>query len=118
LSAAAIDRWYFAGALRHDTRQQADRNRIARIGPRPRLHRLLLTFQIAGHLTIVKRIDREPLDVAGAIPQTGRLQRALPRQRPFSDVAVMDPEPGMGDRKVRVDRDRTLEQRDGRRGVA
>ena len=108
----------FAGADRGQTGQQSERNRIARIGPRPRLHRLLLPFQIAGHLTVVKRIDQEPLDVAGPIAQAVRLERALPRQRPFSDVAVMDPEPCMGDRKVRVDRDRTLEQRQGRGGVA
>ena len=36
----------------------------------------------------------------------------------LSDVAVIDPEPRMGDRKVRVDRDRTLEQRQGRGGAA
>ena len=45
------------------------RSRIARIGPRPRLQRLLLPVQIAGHLTIVERIDPEPLDVAGSIAQ-------------------------------------------------
>ena len=87
---------------------------IARIGLRPRLERLLLPLQIAGHLAVVQRVDEEPLDVAGPIAQLVRLERALPRQRRLSETAVVDPEPRMGDRKVRVDRDRTLEQRLGR----
>ena len=79
---------------------------------------LLLPFQVARDLTVVKRIDEEPLDVAGAIAQPISLQRALPRQRRLSDGAVMDPEPfAWAHRKVRVDRDGTLEQRQRRGGA-
>ena len=90
---------------------------IARIGLRPRFQRLHLPVHVAGDLPVVHRLDVESLGVARAMAQLVRLDRALPRQRRLSLIAVKDPELRMGDREVRVDRDRTLEQRLGPRAA-
>ena len=65
---------------------------------------------------IRKRVEAYAAGSTGSIPVTCtvRLDGEL-----LADATVtFDPEPCMGDRKVRVDRDRTFEQRQGRGRVA
>ena len=104
-----------ASADRGETRQQSGSHRIARIGVRPRLERPVFPLQIAGDLPVVQCLDEEAFDAAGASAQLERLDRALAGQRRLSESAVANSEPRMGHRKIRVDVDRPLEQRQGGR---
>ena len=64
---------------------------------------------------VVKRVDEEALAVARAIAQLVGFEDALPRQHRLSHDAVAEPDLRMRHRKIRIDRDGTLEERDGRR---
>ena len=73
----------------------------------------MLPFQIAGDVAVVQCFDVEALGVAGPIAQLVGLEYALSRQRRLSHGAVAEPDERMGHRKIGIDRDRTLEERQG-----
>jgi hypothetical protein len=100
-----------ASAAQGEPRDQYVRIGIARVALDPRLQRPLLPFQVAGDVAVVQCFDVEALDVADAIAQLVRPERALPRERRLSHDAVAEAEVGMAHRKTGIDGDRTLQER-------
>jgi len=84
---------------------------IARVALGPRFQCLLLPFEIAGDVAIVECVDEEALDIAGPAAQLVGFARALARQRRLSHHAVAEPDLRVAHRKIGIDRDRTLVQR-------
>jgi hypothetical protein len=87
------------------------RKGIARVALGPRFQSLLLPFQIAGDVAVVQRFDEEALDVADPIAQLVGLAYARPRQGRLAHGAVAEAESRMCHRKIRIDRNRTLVER-------
>src|SRR4051794_4812719 len=90
---------------------------IAGVGLRPQRERLYLPLKVAGHLAIVLRGDVKAFRIAGSIAKLVALGRALGRERRLTEIAVRAPHVREGDRELRVEIGRALEQRK-RRGVA
>ena len=86
---------------------------IARVARGPRFQCPLLSFQIPGEIALVEGVDEEALDVAGPIAQAVGLECALPRQGGLTHRAVEKPDLCMAVRKIGIERDRTLEERQG-----
>ncbi len=86
---------------------------IARIALGPQFQGTLLPFQIAGEIAVVQCFDVEAFDIAGPSAQLVGLEQVWPRQRRLSHDAVAETDLRMTHRKLGIDRDRTLEERQG-----
>ncbi len=103
----------FADARQGETRNQCVWRRIARIALGPRFQRSSLPFQVPREVAVVQCFDEEALGVAGPIAQLVGLEQALSPERRLPHTAVAEPDIRMRQRKVGIDRDRTLKKRQG-----
>jgi hypothetical protein len=69
-------------------------------------------LEIAGHVAVVSVFDEESFPVSGALPKLVRAGRALNRQLSLAAPAIARTQAGMGQRKLGIELDRALEQRD------
>jgi hypothetical protein len=100
-----------ARAVRAVATAQAKRIEIARIGLGPKRDGLECPFEIARDVTVVRVFDEESLRVSRSVPQLVGAGHALNRQLPLAGPAVAHTQTGVGQSKLGIELDRTLEQR-------
>ena len=83
---------------------------VARIGSRPQLTGLVPFFQVSCHHAVVRKVDKKPLLVTGAIPQLIGFDDALFRQIRLSSLAIPPAQPCVSRCEFGVDLSSSFEE--------
>ena len=90
------------------------RQRITRIGLRPRHARLAGTLEVSGYYSIVGDFDKESLSIAHTISEFIGPPRRLRSRSGLPAIGIGQRQVGPGEREIRIQLNRALLQRNSR----